>query len=80
MIVLLYRPESAAQLLERAQPGAVRVPQKNALRTYGIGSQILRDLKVAKMKLLSRPRRMPSMAGFGLQVTGYMLPDDNSKA
>ncbi len=80
VIVLLYRPESAAQLLERAQPGAVRVPQKNALRTYGIGSQILRDLKVAKMKLLSRPRRMPSMAGFGLQVTGYMLPDDNSKA
>lgn len=42
------------------------------LRTYGIGAQILRDLGVGKMKLLARPRKMPSiMPGFGLSVTGY---------
>jgi len=42
------------------------------LRTYGIGAQILRDLGVGQMRLLSRPRKMPSiMAGFGLTVTGY---------
>jgi len=24
------------------------------------------------MKLLAKPRKMPSMTGFGLQVTGYL--------
>lgn len=42
------------------------------LRTYGIGAQILKDLGVSKMKLLSRPRKMPSMAGFDLEVSGYV--------
>jgi len=42
------------------------------LRTYGIGAQILRDLGVGRMRLLATPRKMPSMAGFGLEVTGYV--------
>ena len=42
------------------------------LRTYGIGAQILRDLGVGRMRLLAAPRKMPSMAGFGLEVTGYV--------
>jgi 3,4-dihydroxy 2-butanone 4-phosphate synthase/GTP cyclohydrolase II len=42
------------------------------LRTYGVGAQILRDLSVGRMKLLARPRKMPSMAGFGLHTTGYL--------
>ncbi len=42
------------------------------LRTYGIGAQILRDLNVGQMKLLARPRKMPSMAGFGLHTTGFV--------
>jgi 3,4-dihydroxy 2-butanone 4-phosphate synthase/GTP cyclohydrolase II len=42
------------------------------LRTYGIGAQILRDLGVGQMRLMARPRKMPSMLpGFGLAVTGY---------
>jgi len=41
------------------------------LRTYGIGAQILRDLGVGRMRLLAAPRKMPSMAGFGLEVVGY---------
>jgi 3,4-dihydroxy 2-butanone 4-phosphate synthase/GTP cyclohydrolase II len=45
-----------------------------ALRNYGIGAQILRDLKVRKMRLMALPRPMPSMAGFGLEVTGYVQP------
>ena len=77
VIVLLHRPESAADLLERAQPGAIAAPQKNALRTYGIGAQILRDLKVKKMRLMAKPRRMPSMAGFDLQVVGYLQPEES---
>ena len=79
VIVLLHRPETAADLVERSLPGAIPVPQKNALRTYGIGAQILRDLKVAKMRLLAKQRRMPSMAGFDLQVTGYLQPEDGGK-
>jgi 3,4-dihydroxy 2-butanone 4-phosphate synthase/GTP cyclohydrolase II len=31
----------------------------------------LKDLGVGKMKLLAQPRKMPSMAGFDLQVSGY---------
>jgi 3,4-dihydroxy 2-butanone 4-phosphate synthase/GTP cyclohydrolase II len=41
------------------------------LRTYGIGAQILRDLGVGRMRLMAAPRKMPSMAGFGLEVLGY---------
>lgn len=42
------------------------------LRTYGIGAQILRDLGVGQARLLARPRKMPSMTGFALTVTGYL--------
>jgi 3,4-dihydroxy 2-butanone 4-phosphate synthase/GTP cyclohydrolase II len=46
------------------------------LRTYGMGAQILRDLNVGQMRLLARPRKMPSiMTGFGLNVTGYDSPE-----
>jgi len=41
------------------------------LRNYGIGAQILRDLGVGRMRLMAAPRKMPSMAGFGLEVCGY---------
>jgi len=50
----------------------VRPGRSMDLRTYGIGAQILRDLGVGKMRLLATPRKMPSMAGFGLEVTGYV--------
>ena len=42
------------------------------LRTYGVGAQILRHLGVRRMKLLGNPRRMPSMTGYGLEVTGFV--------
>ena len=55
----------------------VSAQAKMDLRTYGVGAQILRDLKVGKMRLLSNPRKMPSMAGFDLQVAGYeQYPSD----
>ncbi|MFM1990523.1 MAG: 3,4-dihydroxy-2-butanone 4-phosphate synthase [Pseudomonadota bacterium] len=44
---------------------------KMDLRTYGVGAQILRELGVGKMRLLSAPRRMPSMTGYDLQVVGF---------
>jgi 3,4-dihydroxy 2-butanone 4-phosphate synthase/GTP cyclohydrolase II len=42
----------------------------------GIGAQILRELGVGKMRLMASPRKMPSMAGFGLEVCGYLSPDE----
>jgi 3,4-dihydroxy 2-butanone 4-phosphate synthase/GTP cyclohydrolase II len=53
---------------ETAPPKAGRSAD---LRLYGIGAQILRDLGVGRMRLMAAPRKMPSMAGFGLEITGY---------
>jgi 3,4-dihydroxy 2-butanone 4-phosphate synthase / GTP cyclohydrolase II len=55
--------------LEEAKPKAGRSMD---LRLYGIGAQILRDLGVGRMRLMAAPRKMPSMAGFGLEVVGYL--------
>ncbi len=50
------------------------------LRNYGIGAQILRDLNVGKMRLMAKPRKMPSMTGFDLEVTGYVEAPPQRKA
>ncbi|HVF64348.1 MAG TPA: bifunctional 3,4-dihydroxy-2-butanone-4-phosphate synthase/GTP cyclohydrolase II [Casimicrobiaceae bacterium] len=71
IVVLLHRPESASELRRRALAEAAPMTSKVDLRDYGIGAQILRDLNVGRMRLLARPRKMPSMAGFGLEVTGF---------
>ncbi len=76
VIVLLNCSESAGQLIERvSDAGRPRVAAKQNLLTYGIGAQILRDLGVVRMRLMSNPRKMPSMAGWGLEVTGYVQSD-----
>jgi 3,4-dihydroxy 2-butanone 4-phosphate synthase/GTP cyclohydrolase II len=41
------------------------------LRTYGIGAQILADLGVRKMSVLSAPKKFHALAGFGLEVVEY---------
>jgi 3,4-dihydroxy 2-butanone 4-phosphate synthase/GTP cyclohydrolase II len=75
VIVLLHRPETASELLERSRPhGEQSAAPGVLLRNYGIGAQILKDLGVKKMRLMALPRRMPSMAGFDLEVTGYLQP------
>jgi 3,4-dihydroxy 2-butanone 4-phosphate synthase/GTP cyclohydrolase II len=71
VVVLLHRPESAAELRRRAMTAEPAQSSKIALRDYGIGAQILRDLSVGRMRILARPRKMPSMAGFDLEVTGF---------
>ena len=74
-MVLLNCSETTAQLLERVTAQAKpRTPAKLDLLTYGIGAQILLDLNVGKMRLLAQPRKMPSLTGFGLEVTGFVQP------
>jgi len=73
VIVLLHRPETAEALLARINPAPV-ANRKVDLRDYGIGAQILRDLGVKKMRVMAQPLKMPSMAGFDLEVTDYLQP------
>ena len=50
-------------------------------RTYGIGAQILRDLGVGKMQLLANPRKLRSMTGYDLEVTGFVpMPGSTAQA
>ena len=76
VIVLLNCGESGAQLLSQFDGTArsAHAPERGRmdLRSYGVGAQILRDCGVQKMRLLGNPRRMPSMAGYGLEITGYV--------
>lgn len=72
VMVLLHHNEDGADLVERIQHADEPIRSQQELRNYGIGSQILLDLGVRKMKLLATPRKMPSMTGFGLEVTGYI--------
>ncbi len=61
----------AARLSDPAQEAKKHAGRSYDLRTYGIGAQILRDLGVGRMRLMAAPRKMPSMAGFGLELAGY---------
>ena len=74
--VLLNCGESAGQLLKQFEGSAraSQAPERGTmdLRTYGIGAQIVRQCGVHKMKLMGQPRRMPSMTGYGLEITGYI--------
>jgi len=84
VVVLLNVAQDAEAVFKRFDAGlaadrgdtatlqAMRRGAKTDLRTYGIGAQILRDLGVRKMRLLSNPRKMPSMSGFDLEVLGFI--------
>jgi 3,4-dihydroxy 2-butanone 4-phosphate synthase / GTP cyclohydrolase II len=76
--VLLNCGEDVAGLSARLRSSEAQAPRNTPqmdLRTYGIGAQILRELGVSRMKLLGSPRRMPSMTGYGLEVTGFVATD-----
>ena len=79
VLVLLNCAESAGQLIERvASNEASKSPAKMDLLTHGIGSQILRELGVGKMRLMATQRKMPSMAGWELEITGYVQPETSN--
>ena len=43
-------------------------------RTVGVGSQILADLGIEKMRLMSRPKKYHALSGFHLEVVDYVEP------
>ncbi|MGA9853462.1 MAG: bifunctional 3,4-dihydroxy-2-butanone-4-phosphate synthase/GTP cyclohydrolase II [Gammaproteobacteria bacterium] len=82
VVVILRQPENPAALVERlrghlsndaqTEDGA---PAAAVLRTYGIGAQILLDLGVKRMRVLSQPKKMHGLSGFGLEVAEYVSCD-----
>jgi len=54
----------------------VKVKQPADIRTDGVGAQILADLGVRKMKLMTAPKVIHGLAGFGLEVVDYVSGED----
>lgn len=76
VIVMLHKPLSGQELLNSLSETDFKArPRKWDPLLHGIGAQILRDLGVHKMRLLSSPQRIPAMTGFNLEITGFQLPD-----
>jgi 3,4-dihydroxy 2-butanone 4-phosphate synthase/GTP cyclohydrolase II len=78
VIVLLRPDESPLEIAEAVRSAerhaAAASPARGAqvLRTYGIGAQILRDLGVRNMRVLSAPKQMHGLSAFGLEVAEYV--------
>jgi len=72
VIVMLRRTETDASLRTLLTDPTSAPAVRWDARTFGVGAQILRSLNVRKMRLLASPRNIPSMAGFDLELTGYL--------
>ncbi len=84
-VLVLLNCQGGAELLfaqigqwdeDSPRPSQAADGGRHGLRTFGIGAQILRDLGVGQARLLAKPRKMPSMAGFSLSITGYHTNTD----
>ena len=80
-VLVILRPEETPRDLMDAvgainprpgTPAAARSAGAKVLRTYGIGAQILRDLGVTRMRVLSAPKQMHGLSGFDLEVVEYV--------
>ncbi len=80
VVVILHQQESADDMLRHIKDyqlqdeGVDLVEQEKSddLRTYGIGAQILIDLGIKHMRVLSAPKKMHALSGFGLDVVEYV--------
>lgn len=79
MVLVLGGHEDDENLLRRIQKQPEPSVSKSGdsqhsseLRTYGIGAQIIVDLGIRKMRVLSAPKHMTGLAGFGLEVVEYV--------
>jgi len=81
VIVVLRQQDSARELTETlrsfaaaAAPDAARADKGEGavLRTFGVGAQILKDLGVRRMRVLSAPKQMHGISAFGLEIEGYV--------
>ena len=81
VIVLVGQEHSFAEELEQVKafpeiPTSQRtVSEQGIYRVVGTGSQILRDIGVSKMRLLSPPNRYNAISGFHLEVVEFVEQD-----
>ncbi len=81
VVVILQQEEKPAELVRRIQhfqaaPESLELPrgseERMVMRTHGLGSQILTDLGVGKMRVLGHSMKAPGMSGFGLEIVEYL--------
>ena len=80
VVVVLRPPESPNEVIARIdsyrrEDEGEALPQQDAstdLRTFGLGAQIIADLGVRRMRVLSAPKRLHAISGFGLEVVEYV--------
>jgi 3,4-dihydroxy 2-butanone 4-phosphate synthase / GTP cyclohydrolase II len=88
VIVILRERESPGDLLDsvrslapagsrtaRAEPAGGARRDGEVLRTFGVGAQILKDLGVRRMRVLSAPKQIHGIAAFGLEIDSYVGED-----
>jgi 3,4-dihydroxy 2-butanone 4-phosphate synthase/GTP cyclohydrolase II len=84
VVAILQQEEKPADLVQRIRD--FQVPGKalesgggrrrhEEMRTYGLGSQILADLGVGKMRVLGHAMKAPGLSGFGLEIAEYVEND-----
>ena len=80
IVVVLRPPEPASEIIARIdsyrrEDEGEALPQHDDgadLRTFGLGAQIIADLGVRRMRVLSAPKRLHAISGFGLEVVEYV--------
>ncbi len=80
VVVILRQGESPRELADAVRapahtedrPERGRAPSGGVLRTIGVGAQILQDLGVRRMQVLSAPKHVHGLAAFGLEIVGYI--------
>jgi 3,4-dihydroxy 2-butanone 4-phosphate synthase / GTP cyclohydrolase II len=80
-VVVILRPEeSARDFMDSVRQLDAKPAQHGAgatvVRTYGIGAQILKDLGLKRMRVLSAPKQLQGLAAFDLEITSYVDGDD----
>jgi len=83
IVVILHQPDDQELLLNQIRhccrqdkgEDLPAQPSTHDLRTHGLGAQILSDLGVTKMRVLSAPKKIHALSGFGLEVVDYVVND-----
>jgi 3,4-dihydroxy 2-butanone 4-phosphate synthase/GTP cyclohydrolase II len=78
-VIVMLRPEESprefldvVRSIDTKMAVPPRAPGATVIRTYGIGAQILKDLGLKRMRVLSAPKQLQGLAAFDLEVTGYV--------
>jgi 3,4-dihydroxy 2-butanone 4-phosphate synthase/GTP cyclohydrolase II len=77
VVIILKEHETPAELTEALKALNTRPVEKDdksgqVLRTFGVGAQILKDLGVRRMRVLSAPKQMHGISAFDLEIESYV--------